>query len=70
MRLQGFDQKLKEKQLKKKIDKKLHFTYPLAFIKDVQALGDALNSQRRTSSKFINFFGGHFALVDPDPGTH
>jgi hypothetical protein len=45
---------LKEKKYNKILfaffDQKLHFTYPLAFIKNVQATGEAFRPQKGTSS--------------------
>ncbi len=56
IRIQGFDdQKWREKNTAEKnfqafLTKKLQFTYPQAIIKDVQATGEALSPQKRTSS--------------------
>jgi hypothetical protein len=41
---------MKKKKNTAEIDQKLQFTYPQAFIKDVQATREALSPQKRTSS--------------------
>jgi hypothetical protein len=49
-----YDQNYKRLLLKKKLnfflDQKLQFTFPLAYIKDAQATGEAFSPQKRTSS--------------------
>jgi hypothetical protein len=54
-------------------DQKLRFTYPTAFIKEVQATGEAFGTQKRTSSNVKHeisslflFLWVIFALLDPD----
>jgi hypothetical protein len=66
---------VKNLQLKKLLffDKKLHFTYPWASIKDVHTTGEAFSPQKRRSRiqylKFLNFMPFLcviFALLDSD----
>jgi hypothetical protein len=52
----------------------MQFTYPQAFVKDVQATGVAFSPQREHPAlqkiNFMNSFyfsGPFFALLDPDP---
>ncbi len=54
IRIQGFNyQKIKKKNTAENFssffDQKLQYTYSHAFIKDVQATGEALSPQKRTS---------------------
>jgi hypothetical protein len=56
------------------LNKKLPIIYPYAFVKDVQATGEAFSPQNSTSStptmKFLHFFlfsWVTFALLDPNP---
>jgi len=70
-RIQGFyDQKWK----KSFFDKKLQFTFPMAFIKDAQATGETFIPQKRTSSTskheislLFLLLWVNFALLDPEP---
>ncbi len=78
IRIWGFDdQKLKKiyswKKITNFLNQKLQFTYPQAFIKDVQATEEAFSPQKWTSStskheifKFFLLFGVIFAILDPD----
>ncbi len=55
IRIQGFDDQKVKKKIQQKIfqsffDQNLQFTYPQAFIKNVQATGEALSPRKRTSS--------------------
>jgi hypothetical protein len=57
------------------LDQKVKFTFTLAFLKDVQATGNAFNPQKRTSSTSKNeiyylflIFVGHFGLSGSGSG--
>ncbi len=45
---------LDDQKLEKTADEKLHFTYTKAFLKDVQATGEAFSSQKRTYNNSKN----------------
>ncbi len=82
IRIQGFDDLMTKieiiyswKENWSLFDQKLQFTYPLASIKGVQAIGEAFSPQKGTSvpalqnMKFLNFFlflWVIFALLDLD----
>jgi hypothetical protein len=53
-------------------DQKLQFTYPQSSIKNIQATGEALSPQKRTSSAskheiYFSIFVGHFCPPGSDP---
>ncbi len=75
IRTKGFDNQNLVKINSRNIFDKLHFTYPQAFIKDVQDTGEAFSPEKRTSSTSKHEIPKLFlslkiisALLDLDPG--
>jgi hypothetical protein len=61
--------KIQLERKKKFLDQKLQFTYPYAFLKDVEATGEAFRALKREHRVFV-FLDGHHVDAHPDLGPN